>query len=75
MKTRTASAIIWSSAYDPVDEETLWGTWIHHPVPGIKLKEAMDKLGMECHLEYRDLEETFQQHSKIILFILTEAAS
>jgi hypothetical protein len=44
-------------------------------VLGIKLKEAMDKLGTECHLEYRDLEETFQQHSKIILFILTEAAS
>jgi len=39
---------------EPVDEATLWPTWIHHPVFGIKLKEAMDKLGMECYLEYKD---------------------
>lgn len=36
----------------PVDEETFWGIWVHHPIMGIKLKEAMDELGMECHLEY-----------------------
>ena len=36
----------------PVDEETFWGIWVHHPIMGIKLKEAMDGLGMECHLEY-----------------------
>ena len=40
---------------EPVDEETLWGTWVHHPMLGIKLKEAMeDYLGMECYLEYKD---------------------
>ena len=39
---------------EPVDEETLWGTWVHHPMFGIKLKEAMEVyLGMECHLEYK----------------------
>lgn len=38
----------------PVDETTLWGTWVHHPIFGIKLKEAMDELGMECHLQYFD---------------------
>ncbi len=39
----------------PVDEETLWGTWVHHPMLGIKLKEAMeDYMGMECYLEYKD---------------------
>lgn len=37
-----------------VDEATLWGTWVHHPMLGIKLKEAMDELGMECYLEYAD---------------------
>lgn len=37
-----------------VDEETLWGTWIHHPMLGIKLKEEMEVLGMECFLEYKD---------------------
>jgi len=40
---------------EPVDEATLWGTWVHHPMFGIKLKEAMeDELGMECYLEYVD---------------------
>ncbi len=38
----------------PVDETTLWGTWVHHPILGIKLKEAMDELGMECYIEYND---------------------
>ncbi len=39
---------------EPVDEETFWGRWVHHPVLGIKLKEAMDELGMECYLEHED---------------------
>jgi len=39
---------------EPVDETTPWGTWVHHPVLGIKLKEAMDELGMECYLQYKD---------------------
>jgi acetyl esterase/lipase len=38
----------------PVTETTLWGVWVHHPLLGIKLKEAMDELGMENYLEYRD---------------------
>jgi hypothetical protein len=38
----------------PVDEKTPWGIWVHHPMLGIKLKEAMDELGMECYLEYTD---------------------
>lgn len=36
----------------PVDEATLWGIWVHHPMSGIKLKEAMDELGVECNLIY-----------------------
>ena len=39
---------------EPVDEAIPWGTWVHHPMLGIKLKEAMDELGMECYLEYAD---------------------
>ena len=47
--------LFYNGPNEPVDEETLWGTWIHHPVFGIKLKEAMeDFLGMECYLEYKD---------------------
>ncbi|MEO2016612.1 MAG: sialate O-acetylesterase [Fuerstiella sp.] len=37
-----------------VDEKTLWGTWVHHPIFGIKLKEAMYYKGVECYLEYKD---------------------
>ena len=37
-----------------VTETTLWGTWVHHPILGIKLKEAMDAKDMECLLEYKD---------------------
>jgi len=47
--------LFYNGANDPVDEETPWGTWVHHPIFGIKLKEAMEVyLGMECHLEYKD---------------------
>lgn len=47
--------LYYSGSNEPVDEETLWGTWVHHPMFGIKLKEAMDDyLGMECYLEYAD---------------------
>ena len=28
------------------------GVWVHHPKLGEHLKSAMDKLGMECHLNY-----------------------
>ena len=46
--------LYYSGPNEPVDEATPWGTWVHHPMLGIKLKEAMDKLGMECYLEYAD---------------------
>ena len=37
---------------EPVGSNPKPGLWVHHPTMGIKLKEAMDKLGMECHVEY-----------------------
>jgi acetyl esterase/lipase len=46
--------LLYRGPNEPVDEETSWGTWVHHPMLGIKLKEAMAKLGMECYLEYKD---------------------
>jgi len=47
--------LFYNGANEPVDEQTPWGTWVHHPMFGIKLKEAMEVyLGMECHLEYKD---------------------
>ena len=46
--------LYYSSPNEPVDEETSFSIWVHHPMMGIKLKEAMDELGMECYLEYAD---------------------
>ena len=37
-----------------VTESTEPGIWVHHARLGIKLKEQMDKLGIECHVQYRD---------------------
>ena len=38
----------------PVTERSPANLWVHHPIMGIKLKEAMDELGLECHVDYRD---------------------
>lgn len=38
----------------PVDENSSPGLWVHHARLGIKLKEAMDKLGLECHVIWPD---------------------
>lgn len=47
--------LFYNRANVPVDEETPWGIWIHHPILGIKLKEAMEENpGMECYLEYKN---------------------
>jgi len=40
---------------ETVNETTIWPVWVHHPMFGIKLQEAMAVYqGMECYLEYRD---------------------
>ncbi|MEM0896520.1 MAG: alpha/beta hydrolase [Verrucomicrobiota bacterium] len=41
----------------PVNKETTQGEWVHHPLLGIKLREAMSKLGLDCYVNYRDNEE------------------
>jgi len=38
----------------PVDENSSPSLWVHHARLGIKLKEAMDKLDLECHVTWRD---------------------
>jgi acetyl esterase/lipase len=42
----------YGQADTPVDETTPPGVWVHHPRLGIKLKEAMDRQHLECHLQY-----------------------
>lgn len=38
----------------PVDENTSEGVWVHHVLLGIKLKEAMAELGLECTVVDRE---------------------
>ena len=39
-------------AYKPVHKNMTSGAWVHHPIMGIKLKEKMDSMEMECHCKY-----------------------
>ena len=34
----------------PVDENSSQGFWVHHARLGLKLQEAMEELGLECHV-------------------------
>ena len=38
----------------PIDENSNPGLWVHHVRLGIKLKQAMEKLGLECHVKSPD---------------------
>jgi acetyl esterase/lipase len=40
-------------ANSPVSASSKAGLWVHHPVMGFKLQDAMEKLGLECHVEYK----------------------
>ncbi|QXD24853.1 alpha/beta hydrolase [Opitutia bacterium ISCC 51] len=42
----------------PVNNETNPGIWVHHVLLGIKLQEAMKKLGMECTVVSPEHKET-----------------
>jgi hypothetical protein len=46
--------LFYNGANTKVTEETNWGVWIHHPILGIKLKEALDEKNMESYLEYKN---------------------
>jgi len=46
--------MVYTTGDVPVDQDTRPGVWVHHPRLGLKLKEAMDKLGIECHVQYKD---------------------
>ena len=38
----------------PVDENTEPGVWVHHARLGLKLNEAMEEHGLECHVTWRN---------------------
>lgn len=41
----------------PVDANTDQGAWVHHVRLGLKLQEAMEELGLECHVRSPDHKE------------------
>jgi len=46
--------LTYSYPNEEVTEETQLGLIVHHPKFGIALKERLDKLGIECIVQYRD---------------------
>ena len=48
--------LTYSYANEPVTSTSNLGLVVHHPKLGIALKEQMDKLGVECIVQYRDEE-------------------
>ena len=42
----------------PVDKNTSERIWVHHPKLGLKLQEAMRKLGLECVVQFPEHPET-----------------
>ncbi len=42
-----------AAANTPVTAQSPPNEWVHHPRLGLKLKQAMDKLGIECHVQYK----------------------
>jgi hypothetical protein len=44
--------LAYGSPNRPVTERSNPGLWVHHPMMGIKLKEAMDALGIACTVDY-----------------------
>jgi len=45
-------------SYVPVDKDTPENIWVHHPKLGLKLQEAMRKLGLECEVTFPEHPET-----------------
>ncbi|MCM2373411.1 deiodinase-like protein [Aporhodopirellula aestuarii] len=44
--------MVYGSGNVPVHRDSNPGLWVHHALLGIKLKEAMDKLGIECSVTW-----------------------
>ena len=54
----------------PVDMSTSEGTWVHHVKLGLKLQEAMEKLGMECTVVSPEHKET--KYGSLEAFLITK---
>jgi acetyl esterase/lipase len=57
----------------PVDKNTPVGTWVHHVKLGLKLQEAMSKIGLECNVQSPDHPET--RYGRFETFIISKLSS
>ena len=51
----------------PIDINSSAGTWVHHVLLGLKLKEAMMAMGKECYVRAADQKE--EKYGKLENFI------
>jgi len=58
----------------PIDENSSANLWVHHARLGLKLKEAMDKLGLECHVTWNgnDSKKYKDIHAFLMAKVLAE---
>lgn len=54
---------------DEVNQNTSQSVWVHHPLLGLKLQEAMAKLGLECHVIAPGLQGESQYGSMEVFLI------
>lgn len=56
----------------PVDSTTAPGVWVHHPLLGLKLQEAMHGLGLECEVHYP--EHPVTKYESLEAFLIAKLA-
>ncbi len=65
---------VYSQGDTPVDAGTMPHEWVHHPRLGIKLKERLDELGVECHVQYPGGPE-IDEYDDIVDFLIQKLTS
>lgn len=55
-----------------VTKNTPQGEWVHHVLLGLKLKEAMEKLGLECHVTAPDISADGDEYGSLEQFLISK---
>lgn len=66
--------MVYNRPPDKVTRQTSQSAWVHHPLLGLKLKEAMDRLGLECHVTGPGLPDE-DQYGSLDTFLLKKVKS
>ncbi|QGJ68752.1 Acetyl esterase/lipase [Planctomycetales bacterium 10988] len=56
----------------PVDETSSPGVWVHHVLLGLKLQEAMEKLGLTCIVRGRDVIPEHDPYGSVQNFLIAK---